>query len=385
MEYFDLWDSCVIKSLKLPKSGNQLRFLIDRVPSGRTSNALSIPRRFSALMFSYLIASVWASRIYDALLPDLDGMHHSKQQNHRSLLVMQRLELYKVFVLAIGKLALGLLPISTFCFSRRCPILNCFYLGGVNVSSLTINYMPKKLHDTNPEITFGEICPTSRILDRRKLSEDKMPPKRTSTSEAPAMTQAAIRKLVADSVTAALEAQAANMANTDNTTRPREAPVARKCSYKEFMSCQPINFKEWFIFVKDKSEGLQKRTGTENLESVTSILNAATSEAKTSVRNIVILVSGRPNMVPAWLEQLVSPVTLSEEGLVRGLAMKMGYWSHNIDMNIWRVIQNGNSLKRTGRDRDGRVIILPPMTADEHIVFKGNPKADIYPFASVYS
>ncbi|GJT33589.1 reverse transcriptase domain-containing protein [Tanacetum coccineum] len=39
-----------------------------------------------------------------------------------------------------------------------------------------------------------------------------MPPKRTSTSEAPAMTQAAIRKLVSDSVTAALEAQAATMA-----------------------------------------------------------------------------------------------------------------------------------------------------------------------------
>ncbi|GJS43150.1 putative reverse transcriptase domain-containing protein [Tanacetum coccineum] len=39
-----------------------------------------------------------------------------------------------------------------------------------------------------------------------------MPPKRTSTFEAPAMTQAAIKKLVADSVTAALEAQAATMA-----------------------------------------------------------------------------------------------------------------------------------------------------------------------------
>ncbi|GKB63134.1 putative reverse transcriptase domain-containing protein [Tanacetum coccineum] len=64
-----------------------------------------------------------------------------------------------------------------------------------------------------------------------------------STSKARAMTQAAIRKLVADSVTTALEAQTANMANTDNTTRPREAPVARQCSYKEFMSCQPINFK----------------------------------------------------------------------------------------------------------------------------------------------
>ncbi|GJZ59700.1 hypothetical protein Tco_0615516 [Tanacetum coccineum] len=35
---------------------------------------------------------------------------------------------------------------------------------------------------------------------------DRMAPKRTSTSAAPTMTQAAIRKLVADSVAAALEA-----------------------------------------------------------------------------------------------------------------------------------------------------------------------------------
>ncbi|GJX30937.1 hypothetical protein Tco_0240792 [Tanacetum coccineum] len=73
-----------------------------------------------------------------------------------------------------------------------------------------------------------------------------MPPKRTSTSEGPAMTQAAIRKLVADSVTAALEAQTATMANANNTNRntgESEAHVARKCSYKEFMSFHPINFK----------------------------------------------------------------------------------------------------------------------------------------------
>ncbi|GJS97114.1 reverse transcriptase domain-containing protein [Tanacetum coccineum] len=68
-------------------------------------------------------------------------------------------------------------------------------------------------------------------------------PKGCQHLKKPAMNQAAIKKLVADSVSAALEAQAANMANTDNTTRPREAPVARQCSYKEFMSCQPINFK----------------------------------------------------------------------------------------------------------------------------------------------
>ncbi|GKD43452.1 reverse transcriptase domain-containing protein [Tanacetum coccineum] len=73
-----------------------------------------------------------------------------------------------------------------------------------------------------------------------------MAPKRTPTSAAPAMSQAAIRKLVADSVSAALEAQAATMENADNTNRNTgqgEAPVARKCSYKEFMSCQPFNFK----------------------------------------------------------------------------------------------------------------------------------------------
>ncbi|GJX74282.1 reverse transcriptase domain-containing protein [Tanacetum coccineum] len=87
---------------------------------------------------------------------------------------------------------------------------------------------------------------TESMFSRSNCTEDckvKMPPKRMSTSEAPAMTQAAIRKLVADSVTAALEAQDANMANTDNTTRLREASVARQCSYEEFMSCQPINFK----------------------------------------------------------------------------------------------------------------------------------------------
>ncbi|GKE83391.1 hypothetical protein Tco_1557133, partial [Tanacetum coccineum] len=58
-----------------------------------------------------------------------------------------------------------------------------------------------------------------------------MPPKRTSTSEAPAMTQVAIWKLVADTVTAALEAQAATMENANNTNRntgEREALVVRK-------------------------------------------------------------------------------------------------------------------------------------------------------------
>nr|GFA26613.1 reverse transcriptase domain-containing protein [Tanacetum cinerariifolium] len=73
----------------------------------------------------------------------------------------------------------------------------------------------------------------------------QMPPKRASTSEAPAMTQAAIRKLVADSVTAALEAQAAMIENANNPNRntgPTGIPVVKIGNYKKFISCQPFYF-----------------------------------------------------------------------------------------------------------------------------------------------
>ncbi|GJS06904.1 reverse transcriptase domain-containing protein [Tanacetum coccineum] len=116
-------------------------------------------------------------------------------------------------------------------------------------SRTQIAKLQRKQMGNNSKIALARfrIANLEQIIEENQVhhqaDKGKMPPKRMSTSEAPAMTQAAIRKLVADSVTVALEAQAANKANTDNTTRPREAPVARQCSYKEFMSCQPINFK----------------------------------------------------------------------------------------------------------------------------------------------
>ncbi|GJR10089.1 hypothetical protein Tco_0792741 [Tanacetum coccineum] len=74
-----------------------------------------------------------------------------------------------------------------------------------------------------------------------------MPPKRTSTSAAPAMTQAIIWQLITDGIAAALEAQAALMANANNpnrNTRPREIPIAKRGNYKEFISCQPFYLNE---------------------------------------------------------------------------------------------------------------------------------------------
>ncbi|GJS02572.1 hypothetical protein Tco_0319080 [Tanacetum coccineum] len=89
------------------------------------------------------------------------------------------------------------------------------------------------------------IPPPDPISPLDILTLSPMPPKRTSTSEASAMTHAAIRKLVADSVAIALEAQAATMASTNNPNRnsgPRRTPVARKCTYEKFMNCQPFYF-----------------------------------------------------------------------------------------------------------------------------------------------
>ncbi|GJS55654.1 reverse transcriptase domain-containing protein [Tanacetum coccineum] len=137
-----------------------------------------------------------------------------------------------------------------------------------------------------------------------------------STSEAPAMTQAATKKLVADSVFAALEAQAANMENTNNTTRPREAPVARKCSYKEFMSCQPINFKgtegavglirwieeaykiTWVEFKKLLIKKYYPRTEVQKMEDEFYHLTVKGNDLMAYVRRFQELTTLCPTMVP---------------------------------------------------------------------------------------
>nr|GFA17143.1 reverse transcriptase domain-containing protein [Tanacetum cinerariifolium] len=75
---------------------------------------------------------------------------------------------------------------------------------------------------------------------QRQVINTKMPPKRSSTSEASTMSQAAIRKLVADSVAAALETQTVTMAEANNSIR--EIPVAKIGNYKEFISYQPFYF-----------------------------------------------------------------------------------------------------------------------------------------------
>ncbi|GJV62045.1 reverse transcriptase domain-containing protein [Tanacetum coccineum] len=71
----------------------------------------------------------------------------------------------------------------------------------------------------------------------------QIPPKRASTSESPAITQDAIRKLVVDSVTTALEAQAVTMAsNLNRNTNPTGTPVVKTGNYKECAEESKVTF-----------------------------------------------------------------------------------------------------------------------------------------------
>nr|GFA74580.1 reverse transcriptase domain-containing protein [Tanacetum cinerariifolium] len=140
---------------------------------------------------------------------------------------------------------------------------------------------------------FAELDNSLWIIPRPLGSElvpeesNKMPSKRTSTSAAPVVTQATFRKLVTDSVAVTLKAQATTFANTDNTNRnfgPRVTSIARKCTYKEFMSYQPFYFNgmeeavyliRWF----ERTELVFSRSNCAEKNKVKFIISTLTEEA----------------------------------------------------------------------------------------------------------
>nr|GFA80913.1 reverse transcriptase domain-containing protein [Tanacetum cinerariifolium] len=105
------------------------------------------------------------------------------------------------------------------------------------VRSTTLDY----LFD---ESIFAELDNSLWIISQ-PLGSKLMPPKRTSTSATPTMTEATIRQLITEGVATALEAQAAAMTNADNPNRntgPRKIHVVKRGNYKEFINGQPFYF-----------------------------------------------------------------------------------------------------------------------------------------------
>nr|GEZ73044.1 putative reverse transcriptase domain-containing protein [Tanacetum cinerariifolium] len=177
-----------------------------------------------------------------------------------------------------------------------------------------------------------------------------MPPKRNSASaalasEASAMTQAAIRKLVVDSVSTALETQAATMENADNANRnpePREASVARN-NYTEdykvkFASgtlteealswwnsfAQPIGIEEaykitWFEFKKLLIKKYCPRTEIQKMEDEFYHMTVKGNDLKKYVRRFQELATLCPNMVSnseKMMEAFIGGLPRSIEGNV---------------------------------------------------------------------
>ncbi|GKC88220.1 hypothetical protein Tco_1148869, partial [Tanacetum coccineum] len=103
-----------------------------------------------------------------------------------------------------------------------------------------------------------------------RLNPGATPTPVTDTQTTTFVTNAQIQAMINEGVTAALTARDAtrnsNDSNTSGTGARRPVQVARKCTYQDFLKCQPLNFKG--------TEGVVGLTQWfEKIESVYSIRN----------------------------------------------------------------------------------------------------------------
>ncbi|GKA94509.1 putative reverse transcriptase domain-containing protein, partial [Tanacetum coccineum] len=94
-------------------------------------------------------------------------------------------------------------------------------------------------------------CDLKKMAPKRKttrLNPDATPTPVTDTHTTTSVTNAQIQAMINEGVTAALAARDATTRNGDDShtfsTGDRKAcPVARECTYPDFLKCQPLNFK----------------------------------------------------------------------------------------------------------------------------------------------
>nr|GFB69073.1 reverse transcriptase domain-containing protein [Tanacetum cinerariifolium] len=186
-----------------------------------------------------------------------------------------------------------------------------------------------------------------------------MPPKRSSTSEASTMSQATIRKLVADSIVAALETQTVTMAEADNpirNTRPREIHVAKSGNYKEFISCQPFYFNEqanritWTELKRLLTNKYYPQTEIKRMEDEFYNLSVKGNDLKTYVRRFQELVVLCPNMVPnneKLMEVFIGGLPRSIKGNVTASKPQTLEEAINIAQRLMEQVTSHNSIQGT--------------------------------------
>nr|GEV04975.1 putative reverse transcriptase domain-containing protein [Tanacetum cinerariifolium] len=196
-----------------------------------------------------------------------------------------------------------------------------------------------------------------------------MPPKRSSTSEASTMSQATIRKLVADSIAAALETQTTTMAEADNpirNTRPREIHVAKKVAFatgtltNDAFSwwnayAQPIGIEQpnritWTELKRLLTNKYCPRTEIKKIEDEFFNLSVKGNDLKTYVRRFQELVILCPNMVPnneKLMKVFIGGLPRSIEGIVTALKPQTLEEAINIAQRLMDQVIKHNSIQGT--------------------------------------
>ncbi|GJV59591.1 putative ribonuclease H-like domain-containing protein [Tanacetum coccineum] len=155
-----------------------------------------------------------------------------------------------------------------------------------------------------------------------------MPPKRTSTSETPAITLDAIRQLIAD-FTAALEAQTAAMASASNPTNLTGTPAVKIGNYKEFISCQPFYFNgmegavsliRWF----ERTESVLSRSRCAEENKVTFATGTLTDDALSWWNAIAITTTTKTTTTKTTITMITTTNRIKDKKPSRLMLLPMG-------------------------------------------------------------
>nr|GFB57505.1 reverse transcriptase domain-containing protein [Tanacetum cinerariifolium] len=192
-----------------------------------------------------------------------------------------------------------------------------------------------------------------------------MPPKRTSISEAPAITLATIQRLITDSIVAALEIQAINTNDTNRNLEPRETPVAKRGNYKEFINYQPfycngtegaVDLIRWF----ERTKSVFSRSNCVEENRVTFATGTLTDDA---------LSWWNAYAQPIWIEQ-ANKITWTE--LKRLLTNKYCPRTEikKIEDEFYNLIVKGNDLNTYTRRFQELTILCPNMVQTSRSLWK---------------
>ncbi|GJW01007.1 putative reverse transcriptase domain-containing protein [Tanacetum coccineum] len=225
-----------------------------------------------------------------------------------------------------------------------------------------------------------------------------MAPKRKSTSTAPVMTQDAIRKLVTDSVAAALEAQAATMKNADNTNRNNgesKTPVARKCSYKDNCTednkvkfttgtltedtlswwnsfAQPIGIEEaykttWSELKKILTKKYCPRTEVKKMEDEFYSLTVKRNDLKTYVRRFHELAVLCPTMQETVKAYAATPTEDSRNCKNKGIAIRSNLQPVSVPCHAYEEkVHYKNQCPKANNSARGRAYVLGSKNAHQN-------------------